>query len=74
MKKIDISLLSGHEVHSFASEQSTCGFRPGEKPPTLIEVPGLGNGQPFGLVRIDEHGSWHYFQSLGCVSITLYND
>lgn len=63
---------------SYSAEASELGLRPGQWP-REVRVPGLGNGQPFYARReivadSGEFGGLVYMQSMGCLSITIFND
>jgi len=58
--------------YRFLTEASTIGCPPGCVPEKLATT--LGNGQPLTRVEIDEDGTAHYRQDLGCVRLILIND
>lgn len=79
--RINFNELTPHEhfrLRSYSTEASDLGWSAGQEWPLELTVPGLGNGQPFvARERIDNHGEFGgviYRQSMGCLSITVFND
>ena len=61
------------DVHQFTAEASDLGWPAGHFPRTLTTD--LGNGQPFTLTRVDDgHGTHHYAQTFGCITLVVFND
>ena len=64
---------------SYSAEASELGIRPGEQWPMEVQVPGLGNGHKF-IARRDivtpsgDFGGRVFTQSLGCLTLTIFND
>ncbi len=75
-KKIDRDLLGegfpSADPHHFTVEASDIGLAPGEWP-DAIEVPGIGNGQPF-LHQLTTSTAVRYRQAFGCIDLLVYND
>jgi hypothetical protein len=61
-----------HEAHRFCIDASDLCLPPGAAPQTIGTT--LGNRQPFVLERRDPDGTLHYRQSLGCITLTIFND
>lgn len=67
-------LKSGHE---FIAEASELGWPPGKWPESAAT--NLGNTMPFRLTRLEKTPDGEvmyakYFQTLGCIRLTVFND
>lgn len=65
--------------HKFFADASDLGFPAGFTPRLIPAARDFGNGEPFALydtVRDLETKilAWKYRQSLGCLSLTVFND
>ena len=60
------------ETYRFVTEASTLGCPPGFVPGMLTTT--LGNGLSLSRIKIDDDGTAHYRQLLGCVVLVLLND
>lgn len=64
--------ISEMRVHEYVTEASALGLPPGQVARSLKTK--LGNGQPFVLLRVDDAGTAHYRQLLGCLTLAVLND
>lgn len=67
----DTSGLGEFAPHRFSIEASTLGLPVGVFPQRIETF--MGNGQPFVRVLTNDEGA-RYEQSLGCISLTIFND
>jgi hypothetical protein len=68
---VDIEDLTEDSVHQFSGFASDIGLPP--VLPTVLAIPGVGNGQPFYLYFY-EGGVAEYRQGNGCLNIKIFND
>ncbi len=71
--RIDKRNFTETKVHEFTTFASDIGIKVGEQLPHSVEVPGLGNGLAFHLLKASGEKAV-YRQELGCVELTIYND
>lgn len=68
---IDSGVVVERAVHQFYADASDLGVPPGPYPQSLST--NLGNGQPFVLQRYVP-GAGLYKQSMGCITLHMFND
>lgn len=79
--QVDRNKLQKHmefRLINWSAEANELGWPPGQWPLEL-EVPGLGNGNPFIAMKeiktaSHEFGGIVYRQRFGCVNLTVFND
>jgi hypothetical protein len=69
--KVTRAIAFEDETHRWSVEASQLRLPPGQWPRALPTD--IGNGQPFALARMTDHGA-EYRQNLGCVTLTVFND
>lgn len=74
---ITASDVTEHEVHQFSAEASDLRMRHGEWPTSIRTT--LGNKQPFirksaKMTPSGDLGAVVYAQSMGCITLTIWND
>jgi len=70
--EISRHILSETDLHTFSTEASTAGWKPGFFPEQVV-VKGLGNGQPFVQATVTQQ-QVVYLQQFGCIRIVVFND
>lgn len=68
---IDETNATSSKLHTWTTEASTLGFRPGQVATRLQTT--LGNGQPFVLVHVGSD-RFLYRQDAGCLGLIVWND
>lgn len=74
---ITASDVTEHEAHCFSAEASELRMRPGEWPNSIRTT--MGNKQPFLRISAKmtpggDLGAMLYQQSMGCITLTIWND
>jgi hypothetical protein len=71
MTKVSRDQVTEAELHSFVADASELRWAPGEYP-TLIETD-LGNGLAMIVTAVTKDYA-KYYQSNGCITLTVFND
>jgi len=69
---VDATNAREQEVHRWFAEASELRFPPGFWPREIETT--LGNGHPFVIGGEGEGGTRYYYQRIGCISLTVWND